>query len=265
MKPLSGPLPEGLSGVARYMQLASLLRHQIESGAWPPGHRLPTVQQMAIDMGLARVTVRQAYGLLVEAGLLESRRGRGTHVCRQLPARTNTALYTAINQPLLDMQGLEITVLGVTRDARLPLELAPVPGMLGADAYVRLRKIHAHEGVPYSMIDLYVAQENFDGLPAGSEGSARMARLLLEHGRQGMGKLQQRVTVLPADHEQATLLQYPFAAPIARVLRRVSNLNHVMVYAGVFLYRGDRFALDMTVPAEVLFKHPEIAVPGPPG
>jgi len=54
------------------------LRHQIVSGAWPPGTRLPPERELAEQMGVTRVTLRSALARL--GPLLEARQGRGTEV-----------------------------------------------------------------------------------------------------------------------------------------------------------------------------------------
>jgi GntR family transcriptional regulator of arabinose operon len=63
-----------------YLQLADYLRRQIEGGALKPGERLMPELEIAEKYGLARGTVRQALALLVNQGLLQRTRGKGTFV-----------------------------------------------------------------------------------------------------------------------------------------------------------------------------------------
>ncbi|WP_434034007.1 GntR family transcriptional regulator [Cupriavidus sp. a3] len=51
---------------------------------------LPPITQLAADLGVAVVTVRQAYELLSKEGLIRSQRGIGTRVAA-LPAATATS------------------------------------------------------------------------------------------------------------------------------------------------------------------------------
>jgi DNA-binding FadR family transcriptional regulator len=60
--------------------LAAMLGAEIESGAWPPGTRLPTERALAELSGLPRSAIRQALGELVHRGLVERRHGSGTYV-----------------------------------------------------------------------------------------------------------------------------------------------------------------------------------------
>lgn len=68
------------SRVPLYLQLKDLLQYYIATGAIAQGAQLPTVNQLAGEVGLAFETVRKAYTTLEQDGLVEATRGRGTHV-----------------------------------------------------------------------------------------------------------------------------------------------------------------------------------------
>ena len=58
------------SAVSRYLQLASLFRRRIEAGDWPIGQQTPTVDDLAVECGVARATVRKALDMLEDEGLI---------------------------------------------------------------------------------------------------------------------------------------------------------------------------------------------------
>ena len=66
-----------------FEQIRSQLRSQIQLGTLVNGQRLPTVRQLASDLGLAPGTVARAYSELEIEGLIETRRGAGTRVSLQ--------------------------------------------------------------------------------------------------------------------------------------------------------------------------------------
>lgn len=63
-----------------YEQLRRQLATAIESGLLAPESRLPTVRQLAADLGVAAGTVMRAYAELEGGGLVVTRRGGGTAV-----------------------------------------------------------------------------------------------------------------------------------------------------------------------------------------
>jgi len=73
--------------ISRYAKLISHFREKILDGSLPAGARLPTELDLAEEHQISRGTVRQAMSALVNEGLLERVRGRGTFV-RPLPPPT---------------------------------------------------------------------------------------------------------------------------------------------------------------------------------
>ena len=66
--------------VALYQQITEHLKTRISEGRLPAGSRLPTVRQLAADLGVTRLTIQNAYAELQTAGWIESTVGRGTYV-----------------------------------------------------------------------------------------------------------------------------------------------------------------------------------------
>ena len=68
------------SPIPPFEQLRSQLDHQIRGGVLIAGRQLPTVRQLATDLGLAKNTVVRAYRALERDGLIVGDRRRGTVV-----------------------------------------------------------------------------------------------------------------------------------------------------------------------------------------
>src|SRR6201996_1533348 len=62
----------------------------IEGGVLEPGARLPSWQDLAAQLGVARGTVRTAYEKLAAAQLIEASRATGTRVARRPRAVART-------------------------------------------------------------------------------------------------------------------------------------------------------------------------------
>jgi DNA-binding GntR family transcriptional regulator len=63
-----------------YLQLADILREQIQSGEIPPGRRIPSMMEIETEYGLARNTIKKAFDVLKAEGLVEAEPGRGMFV-----------------------------------------------------------------------------------------------------------------------------------------------------------------------------------------
>jgi len=101
-----------------YEQIREQLVTMISSGALAPGVQLPTIRQLASDLGLAKGTVSKAYGALRHDGAIISRGRRGTSVAprpRTLRAGERTARLDAAAQSL----ALSTVQLGFSPDAAI--------------------------------------------------------------------------------------------------------------------------------------------------
>jgi DNA-binding FadR family transcriptional regulator len=84
------------------------LAHAIKLGVVPPGERFPSERVLAPQLGISRVTLREALRALEQAGYIESRRGRngGAYVTRRNgtagSARTAKRKLRAMGETLTD-------------------------------------------------------------------------------------------------------------------------------------------------------------------
>lgn len=66
-----------------YQQLVDKIRAAVKLGDLLPGQKLPTVQELADQLCVAKGTIKRAYDELEHSGLLEKIQGRGTFICYQ--------------------------------------------------------------------------------------------------------------------------------------------------------------------------------------
>jgi DNA-binding transcriptional regulator YhcF (GntR family) len=78
---------EETSEIPPYRQIVEQIQGAIERAELKPGFALPTVRQLAGDLGVAPNTVARAYAELQESGWLVSDGRRGTHVAENTPKR----------------------------------------------------------------------------------------------------------------------------------------------------------------------------------
>src|SRR5512147_2320690 len=69
-----------------WSQIEDGMRHLVASGALRPGDTVPSVRDLAREQRINPNTVAKAYQRLVDAGVLETRRGFGTFVAKDPPS-----------------------------------------------------------------------------------------------------------------------------------------------------------------------------------
>ena len=64
-----------------YLQIENAIRSAICQGQLHPQQQLPSIRQLAKQLQVAIITVKRAYDDLEQAGLIETRQGKGCFVC----------------------------------------------------------------------------------------------------------------------------------------------------------------------------------------
>jgi DNA-binding GntR family transcriptional regulator len=90
--PTSSPAAHNKSPL--YHSIAGVLRSLIASGELNVGAQLPTIAALAQRYQVAPVTVREAFRLLTQEGLIRARRGSGTFV-NEAPLRLTSPVTEA--------------------------------------------------------------------------------------------------------------------------------------------------------------------------
>jgi DNA-binding GntR family transcriptional regulator len=63
-----------------YRQLADIIRGRIESGRYPPGTLIPSIERIRQETGVAVMTIRKGIGILAAEGWVLLVPGKGTFV-----------------------------------------------------------------------------------------------------------------------------------------------------------------------------------------
>ncbi|XOV88828.1 MAG: GntR family transcriptional regulator [Pseudomonadota bacterium] len=67
-----------------YLQIIEQVSQRIASGYWPPGHKMPSIREMALALNVSVITVKRAYLELEREGLIVTRQGQGSWVSETL-------------------------------------------------------------------------------------------------------------------------------------------------------------------------------------
>lgn len=231
------------SAAPRYLQIADLMRQRIARGQWPLGDKLPSLDALLQEFGVARLTVRQAMDLLAREGLVSPQQGRGTFViavpARQQWLKVRTSLDDLARAYLDDKPQIVNFDESVARAPLTPEDGTP------AERYVYMRRVHLKDSRPYCVIDLYLDERVFRRQPERFRRETVIP--ILAAMRNGVAHAEQVLTIGTADVEVARRLQVPVNAPIAEVRRVLTDAAGRVIYLGEVKYRGDFIRLQMTL------------------
>lgn len=225
----SGPL---------YRNLARLLGDLIEEGGLDANVSLPPEREFAEQLGLGRVTVRNAYRELLSQGLVESRHGSGTFVApRRVRISQSLWRLNSFSQDMIQRgkePGARVLVNKVDRPS--PDESYRLG--IGVDTdVIRLDRLRLADGVPMAF-ERAVVPQHYLGSDQVNETSLYQA--LTRRGHRPVRALQ-RLTAVSLDASLADLLGTHRGAP-ALLIERVSHLedDRIVEYTRSH-YRADAY------------------------
>lgn len=104
-----------------YEQIVEKLRTLILRGVLPPGERLPSVRQLALDLAINPNTIQRAYMELEQLGLIYPVKGRGNFVAdaRRLQEKAREDYENELRSVVrrgMDMGLCEETIVSIVRE-----------------------------------------------------------------------------------------------------------------------------------------------------
>ena len=224
----------------RYLQVEAALARALERGVWLPNGALPPERNLALELGVSRLTVRKALERLEERGAVTRRHGSGTFAAHALaPSRFEQGLgaVTGFSEDMR-ARGMQASSVWIERSVTLAtpeeaLALALSPG----SRVSRLLRVRTADELPVA-VEFAVLPVRF--LPEPTEVTASLYAALEARGHRAVRALQ-RIRAVPLPEREAGLLGVPEGTPALHT-HRLSYLE-----GGVVLeftrahYRADRY------------------------
>ena len=238
------PLEFSQGGISRYAQLGTLFRRKVETGEWPLGEQIPTVDRLAEEYGVAKLTIRQALGLLEQDGLIDRFRAKGTFVKAKPERELWCEVHTDFKGMLTARKGATIEVLSERRQSALPH--SDLQEGIAAASYRALRRRHIRDGRAFLLADLYIDERLTRAIPKTAYQTKTALRLISDIPGLEIATVKQTLTIGSADMETSSLLNVPLNAPVAFVERIAITADHSVALLAIGTYRGDVVRMDMT-------------------
>ena len=84
-------------------QVVEYLKENIESGKWNIGEKIPSENQMVMELGVSRSSIRSALQYLIGIGVLKSYQGKGTFLINTQVENWDEAEYKITSEDCMDI------------------------------------------------------------------------------------------------------------------------------------------------------------------
>jgi GntR family transcriptional regulator len=244
-----------MGSVPLYLQIADLLRKDIQRGLYSPGVALPSERRLMDEFGVTRATVRNALNELRSEGLVVMERGAGVFVRKMPPVRRivgpdrfrrkdrqhGKAAYVA-EMERERRQG-QVELLDVSRVKASP-EVAHRLGIEAGAEVVRRHRRYFADGWPLELATSYIPWAFAKGTRIVREntGPGGIYARLEEAGHQ-IASFEEEITARMPVPDERSLLQIPDGVPVFRVVRRAMGEDSVVLEVCDTIMPADRYVL----------------------
>lgn len=227
-----------MSPAPLYQSVESVLAAGIADGSLPPETQLPPEESLIDRFKVSRTTVRKAIQNLIERGLVEIRRGKGTFVTQPKITQELTELTGFVE----DMQALgrapSARLLDkriVAADETVAHHLALPPGTL----VLRLQRVRLADSVAMSFDETYLPRDLGEKVAGNDLEAEPVFALLEEKYDTPLIEAEYKLEATAADAVAAEALQVPTGSPIFLIERTSYTTGNRPVDYERLHYRGD--------------------------
>jgi GntR family transcriptional regulator len=228
------------SPVPAYAQIGDALKNLLRTGAIPAGTPLPPERVLCENLGVSRMTLRQACDALERDGLIESHRGRGTFVA---PRR--------IQKKQQEMRSFteEIRSRGQTPSSRL-LVFRSIKqsttdrdffGLPESELIYELERVRLADDVPIAIERIHIPEYLCPNLDRFNLASHSIYKILEENYGLTLAHCTEHISAAWPSKAHKQLLQTPPNGVVLVVNRRTYTNKETPIELATTTYRGDLF------------------------
>lgn len=228
--------------VPLYYQVEHVIRQRITSGEYARGSQIPSENELSREMGVSRVTVREALRELVRANMLVKVQGKGTFVAQHLPTGLPAMKFTGFLEELYDqvqkvaVKDVEITRIPITDELRKLLQRGPAESEL-----VRIKRLRHVNDAPYAFTINFLPVEIGQQIREKELLRVPLLWILQEELKIPITRAHETVEAAAADPEVAEKLEIPLLSPVMHVKRVMYTERDRPLELVESYYRADRY------------------------
>lgn len=229
-----------------YFQLFSLLKGMILDGTFAYGDSIPTEKDLAVAFNVSRITAKRSMDELANEGLIERRRGIGSHVIYKYVPKPLQAPLVGMLQEIESMARnsqayiLECAMLKPPRSIKDEFELD------SEDSALHLRRVRERSGLKFGYYNSWTKGVEIPEDPSLFETEPRLS-YFRKKGLE-ITHVTQTLSAASATEEEVQALGVEIGAPLLTLTRRsfnkVDGKEHLIDYLYV-LYNPEHFQYKM--------------------
>lgn len=226
--------------VPLHMQIRDFLRDGILANRLKTDKPIPSERELAEELEVSRMTVRQALNTLRKEGLIYQKRGKGTFVSSNkfdVHSRNLNGFSDEMNRR--GMQPKSQVLQLVRKNATI--ETAQRLNLEEGDEVYKVERLRLADDIPMAIETTYLRAEAFPGLDKYDFGKQSLYRILEKDYGMNMYSAAEDLEAAICDDKTADLLGVKKKSPLLIVYRTVFAQDDQPIEYTKSIYRADRY------------------------
>lgn len=240
------------ASVPLYQHLKAEILRDIQAGKWRPGERIPSEAELAQEMSVSRITVRQAVADLVSLGYLARRQGKGTFLVERRESFAASKLRGFAEELRARGHQVRIDVKGIRMMTTCPQTVARFLHVTQSARVIQIRRIALVEDEPMFRETSYLLPPPgvaLDALEDHGDAYNHVYGFFEQHGvKISFGR--QQISATRAVYEDVQELGIRSDEPILMIQRVTSDQTATPVEFSEVRYPSSRYHFEVNLTRE---------------
>lgn len=231
-----------------YIQITEWITKNIKEGIWVPHYKLPSEEDLAKQLGVARGTVRQALSELADQGILYRLHGKGTFVApEQIEHNVDAGKFLTFIEEFVEKR-IPFSTEVLEQSIRTPSHVvASYLDLLSTDQVFTLKRLRRVGSSSIMLIENNVSKNMFPGIESYDFSKSTLYSIIEGNYSKKIGWARRLFEAKSAEDEVATLLDVPVGTPIIFVEQIVYDEDGQCVDCAFLWLRSDKMRLSVTL------------------
>ena len=237
------------SVVPLYYQIQQFLLQQIRDGVFKVGEAILSEQEIAAQMKVSRMTVRQALKSLCSHGVLYSQRGKGTFVA-SAKLEKNFRNVLSFTEEMRNSGFRPSSQVLSFASAQADIKTAEALRIKVGEEVIGLRRLRLADGIPMAIESSHLPLDVCPDLLETFDPNKSLYERLAQHHGIHIAVTEEVVEAAVANSEESRLLKIRKRSPVFHFVRTSYLRDGRPVEYVNSTYRGDRYRIVNRLTAE---------------
>lgn len=231
------------SPIPAYFQIYQFVKDKIDSNEWKVGMQIPTERELTDLFGVSRMTVRHAFTILAQEGIVEREVGKGSYIAEPKIKQTLKKL-TGFSEDMI-AQGkkpsTKVIDAGYIEAEPFLAEKFKIP--VGVQVF-QLKRLRLADDKPMCLETVYLTEKHSEGLLEEDLSQSFYALLRDKIGVSPV-RAKEQIRAGLSTKAEADLLGIKVGDAVLRLTRYTFDKNNEQIEIVISVYRGDLYVFDV--------------------